>query len=176
MFTDIIFGYWKGSDLDSGVSSYEVAWGTTPGGVDVSDYEEIGNTTIWFTKLEKHRLKKGQKYFATVRAINGAGLLSEPLSSNGIIVGKSEYLFDNTSVSASFFFDTVDVNPDGTREDGGVGATYGTLTVPEGAMNDPVKLRSYSLDKLTLESNRSEEGVVTDPEKTKPKVNQVVLN
>ena len=43
-------------------------------------------------------------------------------------------------------------------------------------MNDPVKLRSYSLDKLTLESNRSEEGVVTDPEKTKPKVNQVVLN
>ena len=115
MFTDIIFWLLERKRFwDSGVSSYEVAWGTTPGGVDVSDYEEIGNTTIWFTKLEKAPTEEGAKnIFATVRAINGAGLLSELLSSNGIIVGKSEYLFDNTSVSASFFFDTVDVNPDG---------------------------------------------------------------
>ena len=173
MFTDIIFGYWKGSDLDSGVRSYEVAWGTTPGRVDVSDYEEVGNTTIWFTKLKQHKLKKGKKYFATVRAINGAGLLSEPLSSNGITIGKSEYLFENSSASASFLFDTVDVKVDGTREDKGVGATYGTLTVPEGSVKDQIKLRSYSLDKKALSKNTSDEGVVSNPSLTKPKVDEI---
>ena len=104
-----------------------------------------------------------------MRATNGAGLLSDHLSSNGIVVGKSEYVFDDSS-KASFFFDTVNVNDDGSRKDGGVGKTYGTLSVPEGAVEEEVKLRCYSLDEKTLEENTTEEGPVSDPKRTAPKV------
>lgn len=151
------------------MTSYEVAWGTGPDLVDISDFEEVINTTVWRAKLRDGALEIGKKYYATVRATNGAGLLSERLSSDGIIIGKSEYLFDNSS-TASFFFDTVNVNDNGTRKDGGVGQTYGTLTVPEGAVKEEVKLRCYSLDEKTLSQNQTEEGPVSNPTKTKPKV------
>ena len=151
------------------MTSYEVAWGTAPGLSDVKDFEEVTNTTIWLAKFKDNALGIGKKYFAIVRATNGAGLLSEKLSSNGIVVGKSEYVFDNES-SASFFFDTVSVKEDGSRKDGGVGQTYGTLTVPQGAVEGEVKLRSFSLDDDTLSQNETEEGPVSNPEVTKPKV------
>lgn len=151
------------------MTSYEVAWGTAPGFADISDFEEVINTTVWRAKLKDGALEVGKKYYATVKATNGAGLLSERLSSDGIIVGKSEYIFDNSS-TASFFFDTVNVNDDGTREDGGVGQTYGTLMVPEGAVQEEVKLRCYSLDEKTLSTNKTEEGPVSNPARTKPKV------
>ena len=127
------------------------------------------NTTVWRAKLRDTTLEVGKKYFATVQATNGAGLLSERLSSDGITVGKSEFNFDN-STSASFFFDTVDVNDNGTRKDGGVGQTYGTMSVPDGAVGEQIKLRCYSLDQKTLNSNSTEEGPVNNPQKTKPKV------
>ncbi|KAL9987450.1 hypothetical protein ACROYT_G001763 [Oculina patagonica] len=168
VFVDIIFAYFFASDPDSGVTSYEVAWGTGPNLVDVSDFEEVINNTIWRAKVKDGALEVGKKYYATVRATNGAGLLSDWLSSDGIVVGKSEYVFDNSS-KASFFFDTVNVNDDGTREDGGVGKTYGTLTVPEGAVEEEVKLRCYSLDEKTLNKNKTVEGPVSNPGKTKPK-------
>ncbi len=154
------------------MTSYEVAWGTGPNLVDVTDFEEVINTTIWRAKVKDGTFEVGKMYYATVRATNEAGLLSDWLSSDGIVVGKSEYIFDNSS-KASFFFDTVNVNDDGTREDGGVGKTYGTLTVPEGAVEEDVKLRCYSLDEKTLNGNKTEEGPVSNPSKTKPKVRRI---
>ena len=139
---------------------------------DISDFEEVINTTVWRAKLKDGTLKKGTKYYATVRATNGAGVLSERLSSDGIIVGKTEFTFDNSS-TGSFFFDTVNVNDDGTRKDEGVGQTYGTLTVPEGAVKEEVKLRCYSLDEKALSKNMTEEGSVSNPTKTKPKVRNI---
>ena len=168
-FLDLIFVYFYASDTDSGVTSYEVAWGTAPNLTDIKDFEEIGNTTIWYAKFKDDDLEKGRRYYASVRATNGAGLLSERLSSNGIVVGKSEYIFDNKT-SASFFFDTVNVKADGSREDGGVGKTYGTLDVPSGAVEGEVKLRCYSLDEKALEKNVSEEGPISNPNRTHPKV------
>ena len=156
------------------MTSYEIAWGTAPGLTDMKDFEEVTNTTIWRAKFKDNALEKGKKYFATVRATNGAGMLSERLFSNGIVVGKSEYVFDNKS-SASFFFDTVNVNANGSRKDGGVGQTYGTLTVPAGAVKGEVKLRSYSLDKEALKKNRTEEGPVSNPKDTRPKVRVLLL-
>lgn len=151
------------------MTSYEVAWGTAPDLVDISDFEEVINTTVWRAKLKDGALEVGKKYYATVRATNGAGLLSERLSSDGIIVGKSEYTFDNSS-TASFFFDTVNVKDDGTREDEGVGQTYGKLSVPKGAVKEEVKLRCYRLDEKALSTNKTKEGPVSNPTKTKPQV------
>lgn len=170
VFVDIIFAYFSASDPESGVTSYEVAWGTAAGLVDVADLEEVINITVWRARVKDGALEIGKKYYATVRATNGAGLLSDPLSSNGIVVGKSEFVFDNSS-TASFFFDTVSMNDNGTRKDGGVGQTYGTLTVPKGAVEDEVKLRCYSLDEMMLNENKTEEGPVSNPSYTKPKVN-----
>ena len=166
----MIFAYFRASDPDSGVVSYEVAWGTAPNMTDVKDFEEIGNTTIWFAKFKEGALEAGVKYYASVRATNGAGLVSEISTTNGIVVGKSEFVFDNKT-SASFFFDTVNVDVSGSREDGGVGKTYGTLDVPEGAVSGEIKLRSYSLEEAALKSNVSEEGTpLSNPSKTHPKV------
>ena len=156
-------------DPDSGVTSYEVAWGTGPNLTDISDYEEIINSTVWRAKLKDDALEIGKRYFATVRATNGAGLLSERLSSDGVVVGKTEFTFENSS-KGSFFFDTVNINDDGTLKDGGVGQTYGTMTVPEGAVKERVKLRCYRLDDETMSNNETEEGPVSNPATTKPKV------
>ena len=60
MFVDIIFAYFSASDPDSGVTSYEVAWGTGPNLVDVSDFEEIINNTIWRAKLKDGALEGGK--------------------------------------------------------------------------------------------------------------------
>jgi len=169
VFIDIIFAYFFANDPESGVTSYEVAWGTEPNLVDISDFEEVLNITVWRATLKDGALEVGKKYYATVRATNGAGLLSEKLSSDGIIVGKSEYISDN-STTASFFFDTVNVNDDGTRKDGGVKQTYGTLSLPAGAVKEEVKLRCYSLNEKTLSVNKTEEGPISNPAKTKPKV------
>ena len=166
---DVIFAYFAAKDPESDVTSFEVAWGTAPGLTDVNEFEEVTNTTIWLAKFKDNALVTGNKYYATVRTTNGAGLLSEKLSSNGIVVGKSEFVFDNES-SASFFFDTVNVNEDGSRKAGGVGKTYGTLSVPQGAVQGEVKLRSFSLDDDTLDQNETEEGPVSNPKRTKPKV------
>ncbi|XP_031557393.1 uncharacterized protein LOC116294015 [Actinia tenebrosa] len=168
VFLDIIFAYFKASDENSDISSYEVAWGTAPGLTDIKEYEEIVNTTIWYAKFKNNTLEKKKKYFATVRASNKAGILSEPMSSDGIIVGKSEYTFDKNA-SASFFFDTVNVKTDGTREDDGVGQTYGTLEVPKGAVDGEVKLQCYTLGDETVASNKSEDGPLSNPSTTKPK-------
>ncbi|XP_068689656.1 uncharacterized protein [Montipora foliosa] len=168
VFVDLIFAYFAAKDSESDVTTYEVAWGSAPGLSDVKEFEEVINTTIWFAKFKDNALGIGKKYFATVRATNGAGLLSQKLSSNGIVIGKSEYVFDNQS-SASFFFDTVNVNEDGSRKDGGVGQTYGTLSVPQGAVQGKVKLRSFSLDDDKLNQNETEEGPVRNPIVTKPK-------
>ena len=175
MFLDIIFAYFKASDPESGVTSYEVAWGTAPGMADIKDFVEIINITTWYAEFKDNSLKTKTKYYATVRAVNEAGLISEPLSSNGILVGKSEYIFDNNTSAASFFFDTVNVNTNGSRRDGGVGQTYGTLDVPQGAVDGEVKLTCYSLDTNALESNKSDEGPVSNPEITKPKVSLTLV-
>ena len=71
------------------MTSYEVAWGTGPNLTDVSDFEEVINITVWRAKLKDGTLELGKTYYATVRATNGAGLLSQGLSSDGIIVGKN---------------------------------------------------------------------------------------
>ncbi|XP_015767122.1 PREDICTED: uncharacterized protein LOC107345883, partial [Acropora digitifera] len=168
VFVDLIFAYFAAKDPESAVTSFEVAWGTAPGLTDVKEFEEVTNTTIWLAKFKDNALITGNRYYATVRATNGAGLLSGKLSSNGIVVGKSEYVFDNET-TASFFFDTVNVNEDGSRKDGGVGKTYGTLSVPQGAVQGEVKLRSFSVDDDILDQNETEEGPVSNPKRTKPK-------
>ena len=147
--------------------SYEIGWGTEPGLDDVWEFQEIGNASRWYAKFGEGGLKSGDKFYITVKAINGAGLESQPMTSNGITVGKTEFIFSKND-SGSFFFDTVNVDLNETREESEVGNTFGTVDVPAGAVEDDVKFQMYSLGEKELKNGTDDNTTVVDPEVAKP--------
>ncbi|XP_070572874.1 uncharacterized protein [Ptychodera flava] len=71
------------SSHSSGIKTYEIAIGSSPGGIDARDYQSVGMLNrIVVTDLY---LQGGLTYFATVRATDYVGLRSEAVS-NGITV------------------------------------------------------------------------------------------
>lgn len=69
------------SDAQSGIARYWYAIGTAPGGTTVTGWRDNGlNTSTTSAGLS---LTNGQVYYFTVKAENGAGLLSEAANSNG---------------------------------------------------------------------------------------------
>ena len=81
--TEIVIG-WNGfQDKESGISLFEICIGTIPGLCDVSGLGNVGLATS--TTARYLNLTHNEKYFATVRATNGAGQVSFA-SSNEIIV------------------------------------------------------------------------------------------
>ena len=147
--------------------SYEIGWGSQAGLDDVWEFQEIGNASRWYAKFNDGGLEKERKFYITVRAINGAGLESEPMTSNGIIVGKTEFLFSKND-SGSFFFDTTNIDSTGNREDTEVGNTFGTVDVPSGAVDDDVKFQMYSVGEKEFKKGTDDNTSVVDPEVAKP--------
>jgi hypothetical protein len=144
-----------------------VGWGSEPGLDDVWEFQEIGNASKWYGKFNDGGLEKGRKFYVTVIAINGAGLESEPMTSNGITVGRTEFIFTKSD-SGSFFFDTVNLGENETREDTEVGSTFGTVDVPAGAVDDDVKFQVYSLGGEELKNRTDDNTTVVDPEVLRP--------
>ena len=167
VFTNVIFGNWDAEDPESGVVSYEIGWGSEPGLDDVWEFQEIGNASRWYGKFGDEGLEKGRKFYVTVKAINGAGLESEPMTSNGITVGKTEFVFARND-SGSFFFDTVNVDENETREDTEVGNTFGTVDVPAGAVGDDVKFQMYSVGDKEFKNGTDDNTTIVDPKVIKP--------
>ena len=147
--------------------SYEIGWGSKPGLDDVWEFQEIGNSSRWYAKFDGGRLKKGRKFYVTVKAINGAGLESEPMTSNGITVGKTEFVLSK-NYSGLFFFDTVDVDSNVTRKDGEIGNTFGTVNIPAGAVGSDVRIQMYSLGGKEFKNGTDDGTTVVDPEVDKP--------
>ncbi|OGS21154.1 MAG: hypothetical protein A3J83_08825 [Elusimicrobia bacterium RIFOXYA2_FULL_40_6] len=68
-------------DAESMITKYWYAIGTSAGGTEILGWTDNGmNLTVTVTDLN---LTVGQKYFFSVRAENGIGLLGDPVSSNG---------------------------------------------------------------------------------------------
>jgi hypothetical protein len=173
----MLFGNWAAEDPESGIVSYEIAWGSSPGLDDIWEFQEIGNAEAYYAKFKHGYLVKGRRYYITVKAINAAGLESEPVTSNGIIVGKTEFVFAKND-SGSFFFDTLNVNANETKEkDSGVKSTFGTLEVPTGAVTDEVKFLVYSLSEKDMKNGTDDNITVVDPDVVKPaKVGDIKCN
>ena len=74
---------WWSRDLETGIFSYSVAVGTAPGTADVMGWTSVGSRTEATFNLT---LSVGQTYFVSVRAVNGAGLVSPVGVSDGIRV------------------------------------------------------------------------------------------
>ena len=73
---------WDAStDNESGISGYQYAIGTTAGGTQTVNWTWLGNvTTVTKTGLT---LSVGQTYYFSVQAVNGVGLTSGTVNSNG---------------------------------------------------------------------------------------------
>ena len=147
--------------------SYQIGWGSKPGLDDVWEFQEIGNASRWYAKFDDGRLKKGRKFYVTVKAINGAGLESEPMTSNGITVGKTEFVLSK-NYSGLFFFDTVDVDSNVSRKDDEIGNTFGTLNIPTGAVGDDVKFQMYSVGEKEFKNGTDDNTTVVDPDINRP--------
>lgn len=110
-------------------------------------------------------------------AINAAGLESESMSSNGIVVGRTEFIFAKND-SGSFFFDTVNVNANESMENDSskIGNTFGTLDVPSGAVDEEVKFQVYSLGEKEMKNGTDDNTTIVDPQVvTPPKVTILIL-
>ncbi len=80
------------SDSESGITRYWYAIGTSAGNTNIVDWTSAGNNTqVTRTGLS---LISGTTYYFSIRAENGAGLLSVPTNSNGV-------LFTDSSIPVS---------------------------------------------------------------------------
>ncbi len=99
---------WSSSmDENSGINSYWYAIGTTPGGTDVQDWMSNGTDTV-VTASGFVALEDNVTYYFTVKAMNGAGLLSDPVSSDGQIAALDPVIAFEASQTEVCAGDTVE--------------------------------------------------------------------
>ena len=89
VFTDSeISVEWSGfSDKESGVEKYHLCVGTQPGGCNIMNFTDAGNSTSY--TLRNLLLVQGETYFVSIQAENRAGLVSDVKSSVGVTVDKT---------------------------------------------------------------------------------------
>lgn len=75
---------WSANDAESGIARYEYAIGTTAGGEELIPFTDAGNA-VQITHSDMI-LTNGARYYFSVRAVNGAGLVSGVGVSDGILV------------------------------------------------------------------------------------------
>jgi hypothetical protein len=83
--TEISANWDAARDEESGICRYWYRIGTTPGGSEVLDWIDNGLAKSFTTSRTHFSLVRGQRYYVTVKAINGAGL-SAKSSSDGFLV------------------------------------------------------------------------------------------
>ncbi len=79
---DSLRASWLSSDSESGLAEYSFCIGTAPGQSDIIGWSSTG-VQSW-AAVSGLTLQSGVRYYFTVKARNGAGLWSEPGSSDGI--------------------------------------------------------------------------------------------
>lgn len=79
---------WDGFlDKESGVQKYYLCIGTQPGGCNVMNFTDVGNSTSYSSR--DLQLVQGETYFVSIKAENRAGLVGDVKSSTGVAVDKT---------------------------------------------------------------------------------------
>ena len=79
---------WKGFlDKETGVLTYHLCIGTQPGGCNVMNFTDVGNSSSYSS--QDLQLVQGETYFVSIIAENRAGLVSDVKSSTGVAVDKT---------------------------------------------------------------------------------------
>lgn len=77
---------WSGYDNESGITKYRYAVGSLPGMSDVKAWTDAGTAAaVTITGLS---LQYNHTYYISARAVNGAGLTSDPFNSTGVTVAR----------------------------------------------------------------------------------------
>ncbi|XP_070573717.1 uncharacterized protein [Ptychodera flava] len=88
--TEGIRGYWEAIDFESDVAAYWISIGTYQGGSDVKEMSNIGTSKGGYLgdlTLDKYDADSDRPvYFVSIKAENGAGIMSDTLISSGIKV------------------------------------------------------------------------------------------
>lgn len=101
MNTTVISANWDSPlDEESGISRYWYKVGTAPGSSDVLDWIDNGRVRNFTTSRTHFSLVRGEKYYITIKAVNGVGLSTESTSNGMTIDNKPGYIsfredFDN---------------------------------------------------------------------------------
>jgi len=113
--TTTLSAHWSSStDVESGVSNYWYAIGTTPGATDVVPFTDAATATSF--SRNGLTLTEGATYYTTVQPQNGAGLFATPTASNGITVDYTPPVVQinnppaSATMSTSFMTDVSDVD------------------------------------------------------------------
>ncbi|KAK3101942.1 hypothetical protein FSP39_007535 [Pinctada imbricata] len=81
---------WSAFDAQSNILDYKLAVGTTPGGTDIMDWKSVGAvTSLYIDGLSLSVTDDNTKipvYYVSMKAENGAGLISDPITSTPIVV------------------------------------------------------------------------------------------
>jgi len=106
---------WIASDAESGITEYQYAIGTAPGGTQVVGWTSAGPLTeVTRTGLS---LADGAAYHFSVKARNGAGLWSSVGSSDGIVVDTTPPSIPAVTDSGVFTNSTTSLNASWTSSD-----------------------------------------------------------
>lgn len=89
--TDMASAALYATDPESGILEWYYGIGSTPGATDVFDFVAVlanSSTPLPFMhSVRKLELQPGATYYHTARAVNNAGLVSDPIVSSGFTVG-----------------------------------------------------------------------------------------
>jgi hypothetical protein len=102
--TEISANWEPAEDKESGISRYWYRIGTTPGGSEVLDWIDNGLERSFTTSRTHFSLVRGKNYYVTVKAVNGAGLMSESTSDGFVVSTTPDFIafnenFDNGYLS-----------------------------------------------------------------------------
>ncbi len=105
--TQLDLNYTAAKDTNSGVTNYYYAIGTTPGAKNILGWTVNGTT---LSGNEMLTLQNNQKYFVMVKAINGAGLVSDSVASDGVL------FLNNTGINGINMISELTIYPNPATE------------------------------------------------------------
>ena len=93
--SSILWASWKNfTEKETEIVSYKLAFGTSPGNDNVQKFMDVGLvTSAASTSLKVPELTSGQRYYASVIALNNLGIPSTKVTSNGVLVDYTPPIF-----------------------------------------------------------------------------------
>ena len=143
-FLNIALASYNAIDNETSIRDFVFSLGTAPGLSDLLAEESGGNATMNGVVNRPFDMApvEGTKMFANVWAINEVGLASAVMSSDGVVIGKSEVTL-NRGQGSTISLDTAAASPSDENEDPNdpdelPDKTVAAVDFPPGAVSSPV--------------------------------------
>lgn len=162
-FLNIAVITYQGQDNETGILDYIFYMGPEPGSDFYLAEESGSNSTINGVVNRPFDVAPGEgdRIYGTVYAVNPVGLVSEPLSSDGVVIGKGEV--DVTpDTESTMALDVAPTVPKG-EEEVAPKKTVAMVKMPPGAVDSPVNILGG-----TVNSNDVSEGSAVNVSTTPP--------